>query len=606
MANITGDGALVADTAVLSASGSLGHAGTANLIASTATVVAAGQHGSNGVANLAADTATIQTIGASRGVTGTAVLVADPASAAGVGFLGNFGNFVMGEATLAATGTVQTTIIANVQADTATLQAFGVIYVPNTGILVAETATMQAFGVIGHVGTADLVASQAEVLATTLKVTSITGVILAPFTPTGALGAAIAGDIPATFALTGILNKRNYITGTIEVTFQVQGALKYQASEASGLEGDYELTGKRSSTPTLVYLLDATLLLHVSVGVPDNRSFLVPAHFVAQLGDLFSEAGAGPDYIGTKKKDSLGGDYVVFRKPVLNEVVWYVPDNVLYRFEFNRDTKMLGWKKYLSLPQRALGGQFVFSMFDPEKVYDYYALIWGGLMWRWSYDTAVIAQQLDPDRCASFYLGALASQWGYALPSDETLSARRALTRNAVPSFKFKGLMEAIRLRLQSLGFRGYANEIWVNPDNIANGSYESLVPINTAGEPSVATNGAGLDYIERPHGYDNTDPVLHWPSSRLALHVNEIDGTPIDFAADPVKLGRIIRALSRDVVPAHVDLRYLSTDHNVLGNNEAELIAVGDDLDIYDVQVLGEAKLAASPALMLAFGSVT
>lgn len=557
-----------------------------------------------GTAVLVADSAEISCF-ATQLRQGTGVLIASPAVFAARAAKGPFGNLVAAPPVLAGVGFRSPTILAVIAAGPAQLAAAGRVDTPDTGVLVASPATLVATGKVGHVGIGMLEQIGATLLVVASKQTSITGNADIVLTPVGQVARTIGGTAALTLSPTGILSLQNILQGTTDLALAPTGSLTYIAGESAGLEGVYEATGKRASLPTLAYLLDATLLSQVTASVPVERSFLVPPWFVPSISNPFSEAGAGPDYIGTHKKDSLGVSYAVFRKPVLDEVIWYVPDNVLYRYEYNRDTKVLGWKKYLSLPQRALAGQFVFSMFDPEKVYDYYALIWGGLMWRWAYDTSIIAQQVDPTHCASFYLGALAAQWGYDLPADETLPSRRSLTANAVPFFKFKGLTEAVRLRLRALGFSGYANEIWVNPDNINNASYYPLVPLNKANQPSTTPDGAGVDYIERPHGYDNNDPVTYWPSSRLALHVNENDGAPIDFAADPVKVARILRALRKDVVPAHVDIRFFSTDHSVNGVGGVEGITVGEIIDIYDVEVLGDSVLVASGATLAAAGTV-
>lgn len=607
MPAITGTSVLAADAAVLSASGVRGVSGTSVLLASVAVLVANGKRGVTAAPALAAGPATTVAPG-SPGRTGTGTLVAASATLYARAYRNNFGDLIAGDASLSAVGTRQATIIANISAGPASLSAVGQIFVPDTGTLIAGGAALVATGKVGRSGAAVLIADDATLAAAGTQLTSITGSVDLTMVPVGSVGGAVAGYVPLTLAPTGYISNQEKITGSVDLTLLPVGSLTYQAGPASGLEGAYEATGKRTSVPTLVYVLEARVMAQIDGldEVPADRGFLVASYFVAQVGDAFSEAGAGPDYIGTKKLTTLGVPYVLFRKPILDEVVWYVPDNMLFRYEYNRDTKTYGWKKYLSLPQRAIAGQYVFAMFDPEKVYDYYALIWGGFMWRWAYDTSIIAQQADPRKCSSFYLGALAAQWGYDLPADETLASRRSLTANAVPSFKFKGLIGAIRLRLQALGFRGYATEIWVNPENVNNPTYLPFAPLNPAGESSVSPFGAGLDYIVVPHGYDNTEPTVYFPSSRLALHVNEQDGAPIDFAADPVKTARIINALRRDVVPAHVDIRYLSTDHNVLGIDLAENLSVTDELDIFDVNELGSGVLAASPAGMFALGTVT
>lgn len=605
MAAITGTGLLAASSATLTGVGVLGHVGVGVLNAGAADIVSVGVLGHVSTSAVLAADAAVMGCAATTIRSGTGNLVAGLATLSGVGYNGPFAHLEAGPATLTAVGYVSVTVIAVLVADPATLTAVGTVDTPDTGYLEASPATLSAVGIVGHVGVGYLVVEFATIIAVTEKVTSITGSVPVPIVPTGTIGAAVTGFVPVPIIPTGFLNNVNYLSGTVPVGIIPLGSLTYQAGPSASLESEYENTGIRTSVPTLVYLLDGTLLNQLTV-VPTDRSFLVPPYFVSQLADPFSEAGAGPDYIGTKKVDTLGAIYVVFRKPILNEVVWYVPGNILFRYEYSRDSKLYGWKKYVSLPQRAIDGQSVFSMFDPERVYDYYGVVWGGLMWRWTYDTFVISQQADPDRCASFYLGALAAQWGYDLPADESLASRRALTRNAVPSFKFKGLVAAVRLKLQALGYRGYVNEIWVNPDNPANNSYRPLVPLNAAGESSASLDGAGLDYIERPHGYDSVEPTTYWPSSRMALHLNDQDGAPIDFAVFPEKVQRALAVLRRDTLPAHVDIRYLVTDVNVLGVDEAEDIGVSDALTILDANVLGDGALVASGASLLAFGTVT
>jgi hypothetical protein len=538
------------------------------------------------------------------GHTGNASLVAGLATLAGVGHLNNFAELYADPATIVAFGVRTAASLGYLVADPAVLTASGTVDTPDSGRLIADPATMVATGVIGHAGVADLEAGPAVIVAAGTGYAVLSGDINVTFALTGEIPATITATIPVTLEVTGSLRFLTVLSGDIPATFSLTGSGIFQVGPSGGLEAEYEATGVRKSNATLVYVLDAKILAHIA-DVPFERSFLVASYFVPAVSDPFTEAGAGPAYIGTKYKDALGVEYVTFRKPLLWEVVWYVPENVLYRYELNRDTGTLGWNKYLSLPQRSLNGQYVFSLFDPDKVYDYYAVMWGSLMWRWSYDTDVLGQQLDPDKCASVYLPVLAAQWGYNLPSDEQLIVRRSLTRNAVPFFKFKGLAEAVRLRLQSLGLKGYVNEIWVNPDNVNNPSYLPLVPLNKAGEPSATALGAGVDYIERPHGYDSVEPTTHWPSSRLSLHINYADGAPIDFDTDAVPLQRAIKTLRQDVLPAHVDIRTIATDHTILAGSEVEELEVTDELDIFDVHSLGTGSLVASSATLAASGTV-
>ncbi len=84
--------------------------------------------------------------------------------------------------------------------------------------------------------------------------------------------------------------------------------------------------------------------------------------------------------------------------------------------------------------------------------------------------------------------------------------------------------------------------------------------PVNANMSPTSSATGAGTAYREYPHGYRSDDPADGlFPSSRLALHLNDGTGNPISI--DPATKERVARELGRDVLPAFVDIRYFVTD---------------------------------------------
>jgi len=539
-------------------------------------------------------------------------------------------------------------------------------------------------------------------------------------------GAAATRTITGTAQLDGTLNFLGALRGEIvhlgELTYSLTGGFVVDRAGASSREAEYDGTGYRRSFPFLVYALHAKNDVDIA-GVPPNRSFLVAADFLPSPGDPFSEQGAGANYIGTKIVPASGPAYLVFRKPEEWEVVYFVlharHESCLYRYELNRDTGRFGWNEYHSQPQRNLSGQYAFSIFDPDGIYEYYACMWGGLYFEWSYDSQVLALQYDADKCSRFYLPALAANFGFTLKHDDPLLVKRQKVKNAVPSFKFKGLEKGVELRLLSLGYRGYVREIWVNPgakqwelrmnyngtagnvplvykdavfphitvvgfkgggDNVPARAYiqfrrgrtpfspnlgevspetfEKIIisdgtitktfefiqvldlgdPITTSDpsfigikflkfeniddtatrfmaavaavgfnftiidrsrqnndgppigdEPNSASDTGALDstdpaarsdYLELPHGYMPDEPDLYWPSTRVAIHLNDRQGRPIDVTEEIKQI--VSQELLLDVLPVQCDIRYFATDISL--SEPAEKIAVAETFTITEV----------------------
>ncbi len=391
--------------------------------------------------------------------------------------------------------------------------------------------------------------------------------------------AGAAAYVSGTGVVTGQLKltttiDRNRVYGASELT----GGFVRETQAASGAEAAYERTGLRGSFPILVYAL-AVEDADGTDSVPDSGSFIVSAGYLGALGEAFYEAGAGANAIGTKIQPSVGSAYLVFRVPVDNEVVWYQPTETLYRYELDRDTNVRVWKKYKGLMQRSLEGQQAFNMFDPDKAWIFYAKTCDAMMYQWSYDSTILMNQYDPDRCSHFYLSSLASNYGLVLDYTEPLPVRRAKTKTAVTGFKFKGLDHAVRTRLRALGYTGYTNEIWVKPTNV--GNFESTV-LNAADLPSSSPTGCSqpVDCKEYPHGYrtdDGTDDG-YVPSSRVAVHLNDGSGDPITITG-AIKAA-VAGDLMTDVLPMFVDVRWFVTDVSI-GD---EGIVVTDELVITEV----------------------
>lgn len=408
------------------------------------------------------------------------------------------------------------------------------------------------------------------------------GTVLGTQSLTGFIGTSskVTGTVLGIASVTGVLRIAAKITNrNVFGNGEVTGALVRERTAAASAEGNYESTGIRRAFGLLVYELNAFGL--GSLGeVPDGGNFLVAASYIGTPGDPFYEAGAAPNAIGTKVQPLFGAAYYVFRQPLTNETVWYVQGEQTYRFQEDLDTGVSSWVKYRTMPHRAADGMRLFDIFDPDGIYKYFAKVLGFVQTEMAYDNAVLLDQYDPDLASRFYLPELASNYGLTLDFQDDLPVRRAKTRNAVSTYKQKGLDSGIRLRIRSLGYTGYANEIWVNPTDP--GNYQSPV-LNDNGSPSSSETGAGTAYREYPHGYRADDPEVtadgYYPSSRIAVHLN--DGSGLPMAIDDTIKERVARELGIDVLPAFVDIRYFVTDVPVV---EPEGVEVDDDLEITEV----------------------
>lgn len=323
--------------------------------------------------------------------------------------------------------------------------------------------------------------------------------------------AVLGGAITPGVTLTAGGGAAAAISGTAGVSASLLGSLVVERTPAEGAEAQFDAIGVRPSLPVIVYVLAANGMSDVNAGqVPAGQSFLVSAGYVGEGGDPFFEAGAAPNYVGTWTVPTYGPPYPSFRAPTFDEVVWFQPSSTLYRyFTDPRTNTVMGWQLYRSMPERALTGQIVFNVFDPDGIYLYYARLVGAQMAQLQYDNWTLLSLYDPAAVSHWFLPLLAANWGLELAATDSEQVQRSKTSGAVSLFKLKGLPESVQLRLRALGYTGYANEVWVNPTNASN--FQSAVT-NPDGSASSGPTGAGTDYREYPHGYRTNDPVSDAP----------------------------------------------------------------------------------------------
>lgn len=608
MAVITGTSVLAAPPALLAATGSRGSRGVAAFLSVTAMMSASGSRGSRGLATFSAANVVMGT--GELDHDGLAPLVADPAGASVVGRRGHSGSatlvasvalargrqFVEGVSDLnpnpmivVGIGVRRPTITANFAADSA--GAFAQGNVSNTAQFRASMAGFVAMGSVYRlVGTANLVASPATftgVGGRSLARISANPATMVSSGKRGVRGTAVLVAAPATLSSSGAYTI--LFASGISTRFQLGGTFTLVVGSSQSLEVEAERAGRRRAFPSLVYVLNALRPSDVNTNqVPDNRWFLVDPLYVPAIGDGFFEQGAKADYVGYRSVNSPA--VLIFRPPVVGEVIWAVPGNTLYRYERNSDTGQFRWSIYRSMPERSLLGQQVFDVYDPDQIYLYYARIWGAMQWRFAYDNSALLNQVDPTLCIEASLAPLAAQFGLKLDFDDSVEVRRAKVGSAVEVFKLKGTDAAVSTKLRAIGLSGSALEVWVNPEEVTN--FTSAV-LNRDGLPSSSPMGSGTKWSILPHNYIGGDPADYWGSplqymtGRLVIVVNERDGSPIDYPAlSPAQIkalhDRVYRELRFDVLPAHVDIRHFATAVALPSAiAPAESISITDDLTI-------------------------
>lgn len=308
--------------------------------------------------------------------------------------------------------------------------------------------------------------------------------------------------------------------------------------------------GIKPCLPLLIYIDNVSHIgnLHEPDGVTPklalNQAFRMSATYSAPAGERLAVFGASANAIGMRVLTDLEGDGIeeeatLFRRPLANEVVVLL-DSTVEKYNATLDT----WVAFTTLPQRALSGMRVFEILDPDGIWDYYAKLIGLKYAQLARDTREILDFIDPDKCPVDQLPLLAENFGVDLLADSTERTQRELIRQWVPLMQIKGTPQSVIIALRILGFSGYATQIWTKPGATA------------------------TEFIERPFGYSNefpdqTDPNAFFPSPFVAIHLNDLDGTPLVVIDDLTKQ-LVATFLKRNILPAHVQIRTFVTDIEV------------------------------------------
>jgi hypothetical protein len=98
-------------------------------------------------------------------------------------------------------------------------------------------------------------------------------------------------------------------------------------------------------------------------------------------------------------------------------------------------------------------------------------------------------------------------------------------------------------------------------------------------------------DILEFPHGYFSSLIPIYSMSSRVAVHMNNTDGTPLYYPDTPLGIAAaqalqqmIGSDLAFDVLPAHVDVMFFATDFNVVGPEMTEGVVVSETFSVTQV----------------------
>jgi len=308
------------------------------------------------------------------------------------------------------------------------------------------------------------------------------------------------------------------LTGTVEAQTVLGGALVPQLALRNSREERAALLGYRPSFPLIVQSVTVeTVGDIVAAQVPNGGNFVVSTAFLGSPGDPLFDAGAKAGSIGTRFDHSTLGTLYVFRPPTDWEVVWHVEINLdgdfldhgLYRFHLD------SWLPYLSMPERGIEGQMAFDVLDPDRIYIYYARLMGTAMTQWQEDNRTLLDFIDPDRCPEAFLKYLAQQVNLQLDSAQDPALQREQIKSAIPTFKAKGTTAAVITMLRSIGYLGYVNDIWVNPDNPANWTDDD-------------TGEKGNDWIEVIHGTRYEEPFIGF---RLLGSTQPADGDTVQVS---------------------------------------------------------------------------
>lgn len=307
--------------------------------------------------------------------------------------------------------------------------------------------------------------------------------------------------------------------------------------------------GIRPSTPWLMYGPDVTHYSQIVIGGAYQKEpdlpFIISEDLDLAMDPILVQIGGKPGWIGMVLEEEIGGvdvTVVRFRAPELYEVVVRAETCEVVRWDGTR------WAAYSTLPQRAMDGQLVLQLFDPDGIYEYYAKLLGLLLVEWQYDTEHLRTFIDPVTCPEAFVSLLADNFGLSIVNETPIGQKREFVRQFVTLQKEKGVDQAFRDALRVLGYTGYVQNVWVIP------------------------GGGPGDYIERPIGYDNEPPATYYPASQVSVHLNDIDGEPLVVIDDGVRAS-VAEFLGQYLLPAHVRIRFFATDVPVTPSDESATV---------------------------------
>lgn len=235
--------------------------------------------------------------------------------------------------------------------------------------------------------------------------------------------------------------------------------LVLRKSKYYSIDDEVLVEGVRRILPLIAYAKDVTVTSQVS-GVPLGRTFIMSDRFSDTAGTLFS-SGAGPGYIGYKLGATVGAVHYEFRKPEPFEAIWYGPERCLYRYENEPTTNSWSWKRYRSLPQRALDGLQVFEPFDPDKVYDYVATLVGAMQSQLHIDNRTLSYLFDADRVPDDLISALAATLDADYEASYSEAQRRASISTSVAASRLRGFDSASSVKMLATGYKAVLYEVW-------------------------------------------------------------------------------------------------------------------------------------------------
>lgn len=315
--------------------------------------------------------------------------------------------------------------------------------------------------------------------------------------------------------------------------------------------------GRRPVFPWIVVLRNVSSIYELTEDggttykVNDLEPFVVSDDFANDADDLLTRAGGLAGYLGIVL-DTPSGKAIRFRPPYAGEVVVLKTDMSVWRWSVDE----AAWAPHTTLPQRALNGLEALQILDADRIYDYYAKVMGLVLAKSQYDSKRILDLVDPVSAPDEFLSLLLNNFGADdFEFEESPEGKRELLRTFLGIMQRKGTPLSITLALRSLGFSGYASHVWAKP----------------LGDP--------LDVIDKPFGYDQATPTNgateYFPTSQINIHLAELDGDSI-LAIDSTTRERVARFLRRNVLPAHVFIKWFVSDRVLASDTVAITDLVG------------------------------